>query len=37
MNEYVTGIRILKYYGWEKMAENKILSARDKEAVFIYK
>ncbi len=25
MNEYVNGIRILKYYGWEKMAENKIL------------
>jgi ATP-binding cassette subfamily C (CFTR/MRP) protein 4 len=37
MNEFVTGIRIVKYYGWESMAENKILTARDKEGVYIYK
>eukprot|EP01017_Pseudomicrothorax_dubius_P035126 TRINITY_DN4883_c0_g1_i2.p1 TRINITY_DN4883_c0_g1~~TRINITY_DN4883_c0_g1_i2.p1 ORF type:complete len:1425 (+),score=392.81 TRINITY_DN4883_c0_g1_i2:120-4394(+) len=32
INEYVAGIRIIKYYGWEKLVENTIEGIRQIEA-----
>ena len=37
INEYVAGIRIVKYYGWESMVENGISECRDKEGKYILK
>ena len=31
VNEYVSGMKILKYYGWEKIAKEKILGIRNEE------
>eukprot|EP01015_Nassula_variabilis_P011398 TRINITY_DN1924_c0_g1_i10.p1 TRINITY_DN1924_c0_g1~~TRINITY_DN1924_c0_g1_i10.p1 ORF type:complete len:224 (+),score=64.41 TRINITY_DN1924_c0_g1_i10:2-673(+) len=32
INEYVAGIRIVKYYGWENIVEKQISDIRDQEA-----
>ena len=31
MNEYFSGIRIIKYYGWEELVANKIDDIRTEE------
>ena len=33
VNEYISGMKILKYYGWEKIAEEKILGIRKDQEV----
>jgi len=37
MSEYISGIKIIKYYGWEKMVLNKIDSIRFKELGLVLK
>lgn len=36
VNEYIAGIKILKYYAWENFATKNILDCRDKESEIIY-
>lgn len=31
INEYISGMKVLKYYGWEKIAQEKILSIRKEQ------
>ena len=33
INEYISGMKILKYYGWEEIAKEKILNIREKQSV----
>ena len=37
INEYIDGIRILKYYGWEDFALNNIASVRHNEVKLLFK
>ena len=37
INEYIDGIRILKYYGWEYFALKNIGTARDQEVQLMFK
>ena len=36
MTEYINGIRILKYYGWEQFALKNISEIRKQEAEIIF-
>lgn len=36
MNEYINGIKIIKYYGWENFAINTVTGVRDIESSFLY-
>lgn len=37
MSEYINGIKILKYSGWEEFALKRIKECRDKEIKEIYR
>jgi len=37
MTESITGIRIIKYFGWEKMVINSVNQIRELESLFIFK
>mmetsp|Transcript_24704 Transcript_24704/g.28768 ORF Transcript_24704/g.28768 Transcript_24704/m.28768 type:complete len:1543 (+) Transcript_24704:13-4641(+) len=36
LSEYIAGIRIIKFYGWERMVQKKIQQIRKHEAKFIF-
>ena len=37
LSEYITGIRVIKFYGWERMVQKKVQEIRKHEAGFIFK
>ena len=37
LNEFINGIRIIKFYGWEHMVQKKVQAVRHHEVNFIFK
>lgn len=36
LSEYLSGIKLIKYFGWEDMIIQKIMKVRNKETEFKY-